>query len=182
MSRIGNRVLTVPANLTIAIAADSVTVKNAQESLVINYPSKLISVEQKDNTILVKRLDESSESNMFQGTVNANIANALKGLTEGFIIELEIKGVGYRAKVEGNKLNLALGLSHPVNLEIPKGLKVETPSQTEVKISGADKAQVGEFAAVIRKWRKPEPYKGKGILYKGEQIVRKVGKTADKKK
>lgn len=182
MSRIGNRVLTVPSSLNINIQDGTVIIKNSSEQLNVNFPSKLISVEQKDNNIYVKRLDDSSESNMFQGTVNANIANAIKGLTEGFVIELEVKGVGYRAKIEGNTLNLSLGFSHPVNLEIPKGLKVETPSQTEIKITGADKSVVGEFAAVIRKWRKPEPYKGKGILYKGEQIVRKVGKTADKKK
>lgn len=182
MSRIGNRILAIPSNIIIDIQPGIVTIKNSTESLVVNFPSKLISVENKENNIYVKRLDESQESNMFQGTVNANIANAIKGLTEGFVIELEVKGVGYRAKIEGNKLNLSLGFSHPVNMEIPKGLKVETPSQTEIKITGADKAAVGEFAANIRKWRKPEPYKGKGVLYKGEQIVRKVGKTADKKK
>lgn len=95
---------------------------------------------------------------------------------------MDVKGVGYRAKVEGNKLNLGLGLSHPLNIEIPKGLKVDTPSQTEIVILGADKAVVGGFAATIRAFRKPEPYKGKGVMYKGEHIIRKAGKTADKKK
>lgn len=96
--------------------------------------------------------------------------------------ELDIKGVGYRAKVEGNKLNVGLGFSHPIVLDIPANLTVSTPSQTEISIVGADKASVGAFAATIRSYRLPEPYKGKGVMYKGERIIRKAGKTADKKK
>lgn len=182
MSRIGNRILEIPSDVSIDVKNNVVVVKKGSESLEVIYPSKLIKVEQKENKLQVIRLDESKESNMFQGTVNANLNNAIIGLTKGFTIELEIKGVGYKAKVEGNNLNLALGFSHPVNLEIPTGIKVEAPSQTELKLTSADKAKVGQFAAIIRQYRKPEPYKGKGILYKGEQIVRKVGKTADKKK
>lgn len=182
MSRIGNRILTVPSNLSVSINPGIVEIKNNVETLSIHFPIELIEVKNENNELKIIRKNESKESNMFQGTVNANINNALIGLTKGFEINLEIKGVGYKAKIEGNVLNLALGLSHPVNMEIPKGIKVEAPSQTELKITGADKAKVGQFAAEIRKWRKPEPYKGKGILYKGEQIVRKVGKTADKKK
>lgn len=182
MSRIGNRVLTIPGNVTVEIAHNQVNLKAGNNSLVVSYPSHLLKVEQKEATLVVTRLDDSKESNMFQGTVNANLANALHGLEKGFTINLELKGVGYRAKVEGNKLTLSLGFSHPVIFEIPKTLKVEIPSQTEIKITGADKAEVGQFAADIRRYRKPEPYKGKGVLYKGEQVARKVGKTADKKK
>lgn len=182
MSRIGNRVLTIPNGVSVEIANSQVVVKSNSGSLVVKFPEKLLKVEQKDNTLVVSRLDDLQESNMFQGTVNACLANALHGLSSGFTKTLELKGVGYKAKIEGAKLVLALGFSHPVVFDIPKTLKVETPSVTEIKISGADKAEVGQFAANIRKYRKPEPYKGKGVLYKGEQVVRKVGKTADKKK
>ncbi|GAA5414477.1 50S ribosomal protein L6 [Ureaplasma ceti] len=183
MSRIGNRILTIPNGVSVEIASNEVILKAGANSLVVKYPSNLLKVEQKDATLVVVRLDEkSSEANMFQGTVNANLANALIGLSKGFTIDLELKGVGYRAKVEGSKLTLSLGFSHPVVFDIPKTLKIEIPSQTEIKITGADKAEVGQFAADIRKYRKPEPYKGKGVLFKGEQVVRKAGKTADKKK
>lgn len=182
MSRIGNRILEIPSSITITIEPSAVVIKNANDKLVVNYPSKLLNIKYEDNKLMVQRKDETNESNMFQGTVNANLSNAIQGLTKGFVVELELKGVGYRAKVEGQKINVSLGLSHPVILDIPQGIKIETPSQTEIKISGYDKQKVGQFAAEIRKWRKPEPYKGKGVLYKNEQIVRKVGKTADKKK
>lgn len=182
MSRIGNRVLEIPSTISVSIEPNTVILKNAANQLEIQYPSKLLKINQKDNVLLVERKDDTNESNMHQGTVNANLANAIEGLTKGFIVELELKGVGYRAKIEGTNINLSLGFSHPVILEIPNGVKIEIPSQTEIKISGYDKQKVGQFAAEIRKWRKPEPYKGKGVLYKNEQIVRKVGKTADKKK
>ena len=119
---------------------------------------------------------------MHQGTVNANLRNAIIGLTEGFTKHLELKGVGYRAKTEGNNIVISLGFSHPVVMPIPHGITVEHPTQNEIVIKGANKEVVGQLAANIRVYRKPEPYKGKGVLYKGEQIVRKVGKTADKKK
>ncbi len=182
MSRIGNRVLKVPTNITVEIKSNEVILKSNNNVLVVNFPTKLIKVENKDNNLYVSRLDSSKESNMHQGTVNANLANALKGLSEGFKKSLELKGVGYKAKLEGNKLNLSLGFSHPVLIDIPTDIKVELPSPTEIIISGVDKIKVGQFAVDIRKYRMPEPYKGKGVLYKGEQIVRKVGKTADKKK
>ena len=182
MSRIGNRILTIPSGVSVEIANDQVNVKSSSGNLVVKFPAKLIKVEQKESTLVVTRLDESKESNMFQGTVNANLKNALEGLSTGFTKHLELKGVGYRAKVEGTKLTLSLGFSHPVVFDIPKTLKVEVPSQTEIKITGANKVEVGQYAANIRRFRKPEPYKGKGVLFKGEQVVRKVGKTADKKK
>ncbi len=182
MSRIGNRILEIPSNVNVEINPNQVTLKSGNNTLVVNVPTNLVIVEQKANNLIVKRLDDSKESNMHQGTVNANLSNALIGLSKGFSKTLELKGVGYKAKLEGNKINFALGFSHPVIIDIPQGIKVEVPSATEIVISGIDKAKVGQFAADIRKYRKPEPYKGKGVLYKGEQIVRKVGKTADKKK
>lgn len=182
MSRIGNRSLTVPANVVVTVANNNVVIKGKSDELVVNFPEGLISVSVENNVVKVARANDEKQTKMFHGTVNANINNALIGVTTGWKKELDVKGVGYRAKVEGNKLNLGLGLSHPLNVEIPKGLKVETPSQTEIAISGADKAAVGAFAAVIRSFRKPEPYKGKGVMYKGEKIIRKAGKTADKKK
>lgn len=182
MSRIGNRILEIPSNVNVEINPNQVTLKSGNNTLVVNVPANLVMVEQKENNLIVKRLDDSKESNMYQGTVNANLSNALIGLSKGFSKTLELKGVGYKAKLEGNKINFALGFSHPVIIDIPQGIKVEVPSATEIVISGIDKAKVGQFAADIRKYRKPEPYKGKGVLYKGEQIVRKVGKTADKKK
>lgn len=182
MSRIGNRILNIPSNVNVEVNSNHILVKNSSHSLTVNYPANLLKIDVDSGKIKVNRLDESTESNMFQGTVNACLNNALIGLSDGFSKSLELKGVGYKAKIEGNKLNLALGFSHPVNIEIPKTLKVEVPSATEIKISGASKEEVGQFAAVLRSYRKPEPYKGKGVLYKGEVIVRKVGKTADKKK
>lgn len=182
MSRIGNRILNIPNGVIVEIQNGNVLVKNSKESLNVAFPSNLLKIEIIDSNIKVIRLNESVESNMFQGTVNACIKNALIGLSEGFVKNLELKGVGYKAKLEGTKLNLALGFSHPVIIDIPKTLKVEVPSATEIKISGASKEEVGQFAAVLRSYRKPEPYKGKGVLYKNEIIVRKVGKTADKKK
>lgn len=182
MSRIGNRILTVPSNITVEINKNNVVLKSNSNSLVVNFPEHLLKINLVDSKLTIERLNDSAESNMFQGTVNANINNAIIGLTDGFSKTLELKGVGYKAKLEGNKLNLALGFSHPIIVDVPKTIKLEVPSQTEIKISGALKEEVGQFAAVLRSYRKPEPYKGKGVLYKNEVIVRKVGKTADKKK
>lgn len=182
MSRIGNRTLTILPNTSVSVFENKVVVKGKTDELAIAFPSDLIKVVVDNNTIKVTRVNDEKQTKMYHGTVNANINNALIGVTTGWKKELEIKGVGYRAKVEGSKLAVGLGFSHPLALDIPKGLKVETPSQTEIVISGADKAAVGAFAAEIRSHRLPEPYKGKGVMYKGEKIIRKAGKTADKKK
>lgn len=182
MSRIGNRTLTILPNTSVSVFENKVVVKGKTDELAIAFPSDLIKVVVDNNTIKVARVNDEKQTKMYHGTVNANINNALIGVTTGWKKELEIKGVGYRAKVEGSKLAVGLGFSHPLALDIPKGLKVETPSQTEIVISGADKAAVGAFAAEIRSHRLPEPYKGKGVMYKGEKIIRKAGKTADKKK
>lgn len=182
MSRIGNRILNIPNGVTVEIQNGNILFKNSNESLNVAFPQNLLKIEIIESNIKVVRLDDSTESNMFQGTVNACIKNALIGLSEGFVKNLELKGVGYKAKLEGTKLNLSLGFSHPVIIDIPKKLKIEVPTATEIKISGASKEEVGQFTAMLRSYRKPEPYKGKGVLYKNEVIVRKVGKTADKKK
>lgn len=182
MSRIGNRKLTIPANVNVSVESGKVHIVSQTAKLSVDFPVNLISVDVVDNTVKVSRANDEKQTKMFHGTVNANVANALVGVTTGWKKELEVKGVGFRAKVEGSKLNLGLGFSHPLLIQIPTGLKVETPSATEISINGADKAAVGAFAAVVRAYRKPEPYKGKGVMYKGERIVRKAGKTADKKK
>ncbi|AJQ45612.1 50S ribosomal protein L6 [Ureaplasma diversum] len=182
MSRIGNRVLTIPADVKVTVNSDNVVVAGKSDQLSVAYPPALIQVKVEDNKVTVVRVNDEKQTKMFHGTVNANIANAIYGVTVGWKKELDIKGVGFRAKVEGNKLNVGLGFSHPVILDIPTKLTVSTPSQTEISIVGADKAEVGAFAATIRSYRLPEPYKGKGVMYKGERIIRKAGKTADKKK
>lgn len=182
MSRIGNRVLTIPADVKLIVNSNNVIIAGKNNELTVAYPSQLIQVKVEDNKVVVLRVNDEKQTKMFHGTVNANIANALYGVTVGWKKELDIKGVGYRAKVEGNKLNVGFGFSHPIVLDIPANLTVSTPSQTEISIVGADKASVGAFAATIRSYRLPEPYKGKGAMYKGERIIRKAGKTADKKK
>lgn len=178
MSRIGNRVIEIPSGVSLDVKKDIVAIKGQLGSLEVNYP-KNINIKVEDNKLFVTRNNNEKQTKMYHGTVNANISNAITGVSKSFMKELVLKGVGYKAKLMGDKLNLSLGFSHPLNLEIPQGIKVETPKATEIKISGIDKAQVGQFAAVIRAYRKPEPYKGKGVLYKGEQIIRKAGKTAE---
>ena len=181
MSRIGNRILTVPSGVTLEIQPTQIKVSGNNETIMVAYDPKIIGVEQKDGHVTVTRKNELKETKMLHGTVNANLNNALIGLTKGFEKTLILKGVGYKAKVEGSKLNMTLGFSHPVILDIPRNIKVETPSATEIKLKSSSKEAVGQFCAVIRTYRMPEPYKGKGILFDGEKIIRKAGKTADKK-
>ncbi|MGL4951770.1 MAG: 50S ribosomal protein L6 [Mycoplasma sp.] len=180
MSRIGNRILSVPNGVTIDIQPSCVNVTGPKGTLKIDYNNKMVKVECNDNKIVVTRANEIKQTKMLHGTVNANISNALIGVTEEFKKELVLKGVGYKAKVEGKKIVLALGFSHPVELDIPETVKVETPTATEINVSGPNKQMVGELCAVIRSYRMPEPYKGKGVLFKNEQIIRKAGKKADK--
>lgn len=181
MSRIGNRILIIPAGIKVEINKDNVVLSNATENLVVAYTPKSIKVEQKETNIVVTRKNDIKENKMLHGTVNANLNNAIVGLTTGFKKTLILKGVGYKAKVEGTKIVLSLGFSHPVILDIPKEVKVETPVPAEIILSSVSKEVLGQFCAVIRKYRMPEPYKGKGVLFKGEQIIRKAGKTADRK-
>ena len=175
MSRIGNRVLVLPANVTLTVDGNVVTVKGPKGELSTEI-NKNITVTVKENEVIVER--KSDDFKNFHGTANANIKNMIIGVTEGYSKNLEAVGVGYRFNVSGNKITVNTGKSHSDIVEIPTGITVEGISNTEIVIKGIDKCQVGEFAANIRKLRKPEPYKGKGIRYKDEYIQRKEGKKA----
>jgi len=175
MSRIGNRILTVPENVTITVLDNTVTVKGPKGELSTTF-NKNITVNVKDNEVTVERKSDAFKA--FHGTTNALIANMIKGVTDGYEKGLEAIGVGYRFQVKGNSIVVSAGYSHPVEMEIPAGLTVEAVSNTELTIKGIDKCLVGEFAANVRKVREPEPYKGKGIRYKEEHIRRKEGKKA----
>lgn len=175
MSRIGNRVLTLPTNVTLTVDGNVVTVNGPKGTLSTEI-NKHISVEVKENEVIITR--DSDEFKNFHGTANANIKNMLVGVSEGFEKKLEAVGVGYRFALKGNDLVVTAGYSHPVEVKVPEGIKLEVPSNTELFVRGADKQLVGEFAANVRKIRQPEPYKGKGIRYHDEHIIRKVGKKA----
>lgn len=179
MSRIGNRVLTIPENVTVELNNRTLTVKGPKGELELNIPNNVI-VKIEDKEITVERKNEEIKSKALHGTVNALLANMLIGVSEGYQKGLEIVGVGYRFNVQGTKLVVNAGYSHPVTLDVPSDLTVEGISNTEIVVKGIDKQTVGEFAANIRKVRMPEPYKGKGIRYKGEHIRRKEGKKASK--
>ena len=179
MSRIGNRELVIPSGVTVTVEENTVTVKGPKGELNIEKPS-VITVEEVDGKILTKRPNDVKTNKQLHGTTNALIKNMIIGVTDGFQKSLEAVGVGYRFQVQGNKLNINAGYSHPVVMEVPAGLKAEQISNTEITISGIDKQQVTEFAANIRAVREPEPYKGKGIRYKGEYVRRKEGKKAAK--
>jgi len=177
MSRVGNRILTIPAGVTVSVDGTKVTVKGPKGELSTNI-NEHIHVEIADSELKVTRDNDNYKKD--HGTANANINNMLIGVTEGFQKKLECVGVGYRFQPKGNTLVINAGYSHPVEMEVPTGLSVEAASNTEITIKGIDKALVGEFAAVVRKVREPEPYKGKGIRYKDEHIRRKEGKKASK--
>lgn len=177
MSRIGNRVLTLPSNVTLTVDGNKVTVKGPKGELSTEV-NKHITVEVKENEVIITRDNDNYKN--FHGTANANIKNMIVGVSEGFEKKLEAVGVGYRFNLKGNNLVVTAGYSHPVEVSIPAGIKLEVPSNTELFVRGADKQLVGEFAANVRKIRKPEPYKGKGIRYIDEHIIRKVGKKAAK--
>lgn len=177
MSRIGNRKIIVPAGVTVTNLENMVTVKGPKGELSLELV-KGIQVEVNEDTLTVTRPNDEKEIKAMHGTTNANINNMITGVTSGFQKSLEIIGVGYRFNVKGNTLVINAGYSHPVELEIPTGLKVELTSNTEITVSGIDKVLVGKFAAEIRSVREPEPYKGKGIRYKDEYVRRKEGKKA----
>ena len=177
MSRIGNRIISVPEGVTVTEENGVVVVKGPKGELSLQVnPNITIKVE--GNLVTLTRPNDTFKA--IHGTSRALLANMVKGVSEGFSKKLVIVGVGYRAALEGNTLVVNAGYSHQVRLDVPQGLKVELPKNTEVVISGADKQVVGQFAAVVRQIRKPEPYKGKGIAYEGEKIRRKEGKTAKK--
>lgn len=176
MSRVGKQPITIPDKVEVNIANNTVTVKGPLGELSYKV-SDILSVTKEENKIVLKIVKKRAESNAFWGLFRALIANMIEGVYTGFQKTLEIEGVGYRAEVKGNEIVLNIGYSHPVILEIPKGLKVEV-DKSKIKIRGIDKQSVGQFAAEIRSKRKPEPYKGKGIRYEGEHIRRKAGKRA----
>ena len=179
MSRIGNRKLTIPAGVTASVENNTITVNGPKGKLDFTF-DKLISVNVDGEVITTTRANETKQAKSLHGTTNSIINNMLIGVSNGYEKGLEITGVGYRFNVQGNKINITAGFSHPVVVEVPSGLKVEQVSNTEITISGIDKQKVSEFAANVRNWRRPEPYKGKGIHYKGEHIRRKEGKKASK--
>ena len=175
MSRIGNRIIIVPEKVTVELANNVVTVKGPKGTLTQTM-LKDITMKQEGNEITLERANEAAKA--MHGTMNALIQNMIKGVTEGYAKGLEIIGVGYRFNVQGNKLTINAGYSHPVEMMVPEGLTVEAVSNTEITIKGIDKVLVGEFAANVRKVRQPEPYKGKGIRYKDEVVRRKEGNKA----
>lgn len=179
MSRIGNRILTIPENVTVELNNRTLTVKGPKGELALDIPNNVI-VKIEEKEITVERKNEEIKSKALHGTINALIANMLVGVSDGYQKGLEIVGVGYRFNVQGVNLVVNAGYSHPVSLDVPSNLTVEGISNTEIVIKGIDKQAVGEFAANVRKVRGPEPYKGKGIRYKGEHIRRKEGKKASK--
>lgn len=179
MSRIGNRKLTIPAGVSVTVDGNAVNVKGPKGELNLNKNS-LIDVKVEGEVVEVIRANDTKEAKSLHGTTNSLIENMIEGVSKGFEKGLEINGVGYRFNVSGNKLTITAGFSHPVVMDVPQGLQVEQASNTEITVKGIDKEKVSEFAANIRKWRKPEPYKGKGIRYKGERVRRKEGKKAAK--
>ncbi len=177
MSRIGKQPIPVPDGVTVQVEPELVRVKGPKGEL-SERVARDLSVEQQDGEIVVTRPSERGEHRALHGLTRSLIANMVQGVTEGFEKRLEIQGVGYRAQLRGRDLELALGYSHPVPVEAPEGIEFEVPAPTEVVVRGISKQAVGEVAAQIRKKRPPEPYKGKGIRYRGEHVVRKVGKRA----
>jgi large subunit ribosomal protein L6 len=167
----------VPDAVTVTLAPGNIAVKGPKGELTQTY-SQEMTVSQEDGTILVARPTDRGEHRALHGLTRSLIANMVEGVTDGFEKRLEIQGVGYRAALKGKNLELALGFSHPVSIEAPEGIEFEVPQPTEIIVRGIDKQLVGQVAADIRKRRPPEPYKGKGIRYRDEQVLRKVGKRA----
>ena len=175
MSRVGKNPVVVPSGVTITLTEEQISAKGKLGELRLPLTSD-VTVSQDDNQITVKPANDTKRARALWGTTRANIANLVTGVSDGFTKKLEITGVGYRAQVQGAKLVLQLGFSHDVEMEIPTGLNVVAEKPTLIAISGADKQLVGQFAANARGWRGPEPYKGKGVRYEGEYILRKEGK------
>ena len=177
MSRIANNPITVPDNVEIDVNGANVRIKGGKGELTHTLHS-LVQLDREDNLLRFSAQDDSKSARSLAGTTRAIIQNMVTGVSEGFEIKLEITGVGYRAQASANSLSLSLGFSHPVELAIPDGITVETPSQTQIVVRGADRQKVGQVAADIRSYRPPEPYKGKGVRYADEQILRKEAKKA----
>jgi large subunit ribosomal protein L6 len=177
MSRIGRKPIPVPEAVTVEVSPGQVAVKGPKGELSQSYSADM-KVEQGDGVLTVARPTDRGEHRALHGLTRSLIANMVEGVTEGFEKRLEIQGVGYRAQLKGKNLELSLGFSHPVAIDAPDGIEFEVPQPTEIVIRGIDKQLVGQVAADIRKRRPPEPYKGKGIRYRGEHVLRKVGKRA----
>ncbi len=179
MSRIGKLPIPVPAGVQVTLDGTMLTVKGPKGELNRNFHEKM-SVELKDETLVVSRDSDSKESRSLHGLTRALLNNMVVGVTTGYTKKLQIVGVGYKAEMKGKNLLLTVGYSHPIMIAVPDDIKLSTPSPTEIVVEGIDKELVGKIAAKIRSYRKPEPYKGKGIKYEGEYIRRKAGKTAGK--
>jgi large subunit ribosomal protein L6 len=175
MSRIGKEPVSVPANVEVILSSSEVSIKGPLGKLQRSFNSDVI-IERDGDTLLVKVANSSTQANAMSGTMRALLANMMQGVTSGFEKKLSLVGVGYRAQATNEILNLILGFSHPIVYKIPKGVKVETPTQTEILIKGIDKQLVGQVAAEVRAYRKPEPYKGKGVRYTDEVISMKEAK------
>jgi large subunit ribosomal protein L6 len=177
MSRIGRQPVAVPEKVDVSLDGQHIRVKGPKGELELDiHPQMSVALE--DGELRVTRPSDQPQDRALHGLTRALVANMVEGVTEGFARTLEIQGVGYRAELKGSSLHLALGFSHPIVFDPPAGVEIEVPNQTTVVVRGADKQAVGQAAAVIRGFRPPEPYKGKGIRYQGEQVRRKAGKTA----
>ena len=176
MSRIGRRPIDLPAGVEVTLGEGRITVKGAKGTLERGIP-KGIAINKEDNRLIVTRASDIKEHRSLHGLTRALVANMVEGVEKGFEKKLELVGTGYRASMQGKKLVLTVGYSHPVEIEPPAGIEFETPAATRITIKGIDKEQVGNIAASVRAVRSPEPYKGKGIKYEGEKIRRKAGKT-----
>ena len=177
MSRIGKQPVAVPAGVEVTIDGNTVTVKGPKGELTRSFPS-MMTIRREGDDIVVECPDDSREAKSFHGLTRTLVSNMVEGVSAGFSKKLQLVGVGYRAALKGSDLEMQLGFSHPVLVQAPENITFEVPSQTEIVVSGPSKEQVGQVAANIRKWRKPEPYKGKGIRYEGEVVRRKLGKAA----
>ena len=175
MSRIAKEPVSIPANVEVDLSASDVSVKGPLGKLQRSINSD-VTVEHKDDNLLVKVANDSRQASAMSGTMRSLLANMVQGVSQGYEKKLLLVGVGYRAKADKENLSLTLGFSHPVVYKLPDGIKAETPSQTEIVIKGIDKQKVGQVAAEVRAFRKPEPYKGKGVRYAGEVIVMKEAK------
>jgi large subunit ribosomal protein L6 len=176
MSRIGKKPVAMPSGVSASVEGQTLTVKGPKGTLSMALLDDLVSYTIEDGAISIKPLAVSQRNRAAWGMQRTQVQNLVTGVTEGFTKVLEINGVGYRAAIQGTNLKLQLGYSHDVNFTVPEGIAVKTPDATTIEISGIDRQQVGQVAAEIRRWRKPEPYKGKGIKYRGEFIFRKEGK------
>ncbi|MDX6534329.1 MAG: large subunit ribosomal protein [Gaiellales bacterium] len=177
MSRIGKKPIPLPSGVEVDIAPGTVTVKGPKGTLSERI-SRDMTVKQEDGTLVIARPTDRGDHRALHGLARSLVANMVVGVTDGYEKRLEIQGVGYRAALRGSDLELQLGFSHPVSVKAPEGIQFEVPQPTQIVVRGISKQRVGEIAAQIRKWRPPEPYKGKGIRYAGEHVQRKVGKRA----